>query len=524
VTGNNLPVTPGQTLYVEVGGDGGFEGGFNGGGTSVFGDGGGGASDIRTDPSTDPGSLASRLLVAGGGGGGGFWSGVGDCVSQGGTGGSAGVDGGDGGSCGGLTPATGGSAGVSAAGGSGGIPLGLPGSLGTGGAGGFSAGSGGGGLYGGGGGGKGDRIIGASTGGGGGGGGSNLVPIGGTATITSDPAAITIAFDICSSGTYSPSGLPPCTAATAGHYVPGDGATSQTACDAGSFQSATGQTSCQAATAGHYVPVPGATGQTPCAAGSYQPLTGRDSCLLAAIGYFVATSGQAAQTACPAGTTSLALGSTSCGQAPAITSTNTATFSVGTAGSFTITTSGLPLSGLTMIGTLPSGVTLHDNGDGTAALGGTPASSSGGTYALTFTASNGVSPNATQSFTLAVIYRFGGFMSPLPRSTLLNSNAAIPVKFVLTNGSGTPIAAATAAALAAAHRVQVTLAGPGISAQSTLCSWTGSNFQCTIRTPRGLLTGTSHPYTITASENLGGGFVTARPTGSAVNPEVIYFR
>ena len=45
-----LTVNPGDTLYVEVGGNGnGNSGGFNGGGSGVFyGGGGGGATDLRT--------------------------------------------------------------------------------------------------------------------------------------------------------------------------------------------------------------------------------------------------------------------------------------------------------------------------------------------------------------------------------------------------------------------------------------------------------------------------------------------
>jgi hypothetical protein len=53
-------------------------------------------------------------------------------------------------------------------------------------------------------------------------------------------------------------------------------------------------------------------------------------------------------------------------------------------------------------GALPSGVKFTDNGDGTATLSGTPAAGTGGTYPVTITATNGVSPDATQSFTLTV--------------------------------------------------------------------------------------------------------------------------
>src|SRR5207244_1344437 len=42
------------------------------------------------------------------------------------------------------------------------------------------------------------------------------------------------------------------------------------------------------------------------------------------------------------------------------------------------------------------------NGNGTATLSGTPAAGTGGNYSFTITASNGVSPAATQSFALTV--------------------------------------------------------------------------------------------------------------------------
>jgi len=90
------------------------------------------------------------------------------------------------------------------------------------------------------------------------------------------------------------------------------------------------------------------------------------------------------------------------GAAPVITSTGSTTLTAGTVGSFTVTTSGDPTAVLTESGTLPSGVTFVDNGNGTAALAGTPAAGTGGTYPLTITASNGISPDATQSFTLKV--------------------------------------------------------------------------------------------------------------------------
>ena len=89
-------------------------------------------------------------------------------------------------------------------------------------------------------------------------------------------------------------------------------------------------------------------------------------------------------------------------QAPTITSGASATFLAGVPGSFTITTSGNPTAGLAQDGLLPDGVTLVDNGDGTATLGGTPTAVTTGVYPLTFAAFNGVGPDASQSFSLTV--------------------------------------------------------------------------------------------------------------------------
>jgi len=91
------------------------------------------------------------------------------------------------------------------------------------------------------------------------------------------------------------------------------------------------------------------------------------------------------------------------GTPPQITSASSTTFTVTTLGTFTVTTTGSPTPSLIDGGAgLPSGITFHDNGNGTATLSGTPALGTVGTYNFTITASNGVNPNATQSFTLTV--------------------------------------------------------------------------------------------------------------------------
>jgi len=204
-----LSVTPQETLFTEVAGDGqiaavpGFGGGGAGGQNEDNAAGaGGGASDVRTcstnaaDPANPSGcaalgSLGSRLAVAGGGGGGGD------------QGANPGVSGGEGGGAGGPGAAglpdnegkggLGGKAGGQNAGGeaggnssSGAAGGGLLGAGGEGGAGyefvGGGGGGGGGGIHGGGGGGGGDEktevSVPAVGAGGGGGGGSSGVPTG----------------------------------------------------------------------------------------------------------------------------------------------------------------------------------------------------------------------------------------------------------------------------------------------------------------------------------------------------------
>ncbi len=94
--------------------------------------------------------------------------------------------------------------------------------------------------------------------------------------------------------------------------------------------------------------------------------------------------------------------------APTITSANSAWFSAGTAGSFSVTTTGTPTPALTNanFGTcpksaLPTGVSFTDNGNGTATIASTTASPAG-TTTFCLNAINGVSPNATQKFTLTI--------------------------------------------------------------------------------------------------------------------------
>ncbi len=109
-------------------------------------------------------------------------------------------------------------------------------------------------------------------------------------------------------------------------------------------------------------------------------------------------------------------GNTNASVAPTITSASSATFLVGTEGSFDVTTTGSPTPSLSETPALPANVTFVDNGNGTATISGVPQSS--GSFPITITATNGVNPDATQSFTLNVSTE--GTVDPL-EVTLLGS-------------------------------------------------------------------------------------------------------
>jgi hypothetical protein len=90
------------------------------------------------------------------------------------------------------------------------------------------------------------------------------------------------------------------------------------------------------------------------------------------------------------------------GVAPSITTQNTAYFFVGTPQTFDILVTGTPTPSIVVTGALPTGLSFLDNGNGSGVLSGTPGAGTAGNYSPLVTASNGVSPNATQSLALTV--------------------------------------------------------------------------------------------------------------------------
>jgi hypothetical protein len=88
--------------------------------------------------------------------------------------------------------------------------------------------------------------------------------------------------------------------------------------------------------------------------------------------------------------------------APVITSANNADIFAGVGGTFTVISQASPVASWMETGALPTGVTFVDNNDGTATFTVAPTAAAA-TINLTLTATNGVAPDATQSFTLNIV-------------------------------------------------------------------------------------------------------------------------
>jgi hypothetical protein len=181
-------------------------------------------------------------------------------------------------------------------------------------------------------------------------------------------------------------------------------------------------------------------------------------------------------------------------EAPSITSGDAATFAVGSAGTFTVTTGGYPNAALSESGALPGGVTFTDNGDGTATLAGTPAGGSSGSYPITITASNGISPDATQSFTLTV-----GQAPSITSGDAATFTAGSAGSFtVTTTGSGPP---ALTESGALPSGVTFTDNGDGTATLAgTPAAGTGGSYPITIAADNGVGSPAMQSFTLTVDE------------------------
>jgi hypothetical protein len=106
-----------------------------------------------------------------------------------------------------------------------------------------------------------------------------------------------------------------------------------------------------------------------------------------------------------------------------------ADFTVNQLGSVVVSATGVPLPALTEVGAMPLGLSFTDNGNGTATISGTPASTAAGSYPITITAGNLVLPNATGTLTIVV-----GQAPSITNATSVATSIGTAFTFAVTTG------------------------------------------------------------------------------------------
>ncbi|WP_170207807.1 beta strand repeat-containing protein [Rarobacter incanus] len=150
-------------------------------------------------------------------------------------------------------------------------------------------------------------------------------------------------------------------------------------------------------------------------------------------------------------------------QGPAFTSPAEAPFRTGTAGSFTVTTSGYPAAAISSADQLPAGLTLTDNGDGTATISGTPTQF--GLFIVMLSADNGDFPSASQWLALTI--------NRAPTVTASDQTAQVDKATSFTiNASGYPVPTLTVTGLPAGLTASTTGYG-GVTVSGTPANGTG---------------------------------------------------
>jgi len=101
-------------------------------------------------------------------------------------------------------------------------------------------------------------------------------------------------------------------------------------------------------------------------------------------------------------------------QAPSFSTASSGTCVANTACSITVTTVGYPAASLGEAVALPSGLSFHDDADGSASILGTPTDADVGTVTFPITATNGIASAAVQDYSLAIV---ANPTIPTPQST-----------------------------------------------------------------------------------------------------------
>ncbi len=198
-------------------------------------------------------------------------------------------------------------------------------------------------------------------------------------------------------------------------------------------------------------------------------------------------------------------------EAPAITSASNAIFTVGSAGTFTVTASGFPAPTFAESGALPNGVSFNTN---SGVLSGTPASGTGGPYPISFAAHNGVGSDAMQNFTL-IINR-----PPIPGSTFtLGAQVGVPATVLIIGGKHAPTDPdndpLTITSVTGATNGVTSTDGSNVTYTAT--GGATDSFACTISDGRGGTASQTVNVTITSSSSTGFNQLSAQSLGTGTN-------
>jgi Bacterial Ig-like domain (group 3) len=126
------------------------------------------------------------------------------------------------------------------------------------------------------------------------------------------------------------------------------------------------------------------------------------------------------------------------GTAPKITSASSVQLHPGASNTITVQSSGSPTPTLTESGTLPPGLSFQAYLNGTAVIQGTTATNASGTYTVTITATNGVSPDAVQNLTMTFLtIQTTTTLSGSPNPALAHQAVTFTVKVTPVPNGGT---------------------------------------------------------------------------------------
>jgi hypothetical protein len=182
---------------------------------------------------------------------------------------------------------------------------------------------------------------------------------------------------------------------------------------------------------------------------------------------------------------------------PTISTADNTSFTVGTLGTFTVTATGdSPITLSIPTNSLPQGVSFTDNGGGSGTLTGTPVSTTLSPWHFDITASNGISPNYVQHFTLTILPSGGPQAPHITSSNNTTFTAGTAGSFNVTASGTTPITFSISSGTLPSG---VTLTANG-SAAATLASTTATvagSYSFTIRASNGTTPNDDQPFSLT---------------------------